>query len=296
MPIVRLSPCKINLYLDVLSPRPDGYHEIVTVMEPVALCDRLTFREIPDGISVVCDRPEIPGGKGNIVYRAAEVLRERAGIKAGIAIALEKQVPAGAGLGGGSGDAAIALQTLDEIWRTGRPEGELRELAARLGSDVPFFLDPRTALCRGRGEIVSPLPPAPPFWTVLIHPGVAVSTRWAYGELDRAGRRPAPPVGPLIDSLRRGKLEEIAPLLFNVFEEAVAARHPEVAQALLFLRDAGSLRALMSGSGSTAVGVMKSRAEAEAAATEARKTLPRTWSIFAVPNLSARPVLKTSTN
>jgi 4-diphosphocytidyl-2-C-methyl-D-erythritol kinase len=296
MSLTLLSPCKINLYLDVLSPRPDGYHEIVTVMEPVALFDRLIVSEIPGGIDVSCDRAEIPDGKGNIVYRAAECLRERAGLSRGIAVRIEKRVPAGAGLGGGSADAAVALRALNQIWKARLPEDALKEIAARLGSDVPFFLDPRTSLCRGRGEIISPLPPAPPFWMVLIHPGVDVSTRWAYGELDRARRRPAPPLEPLIESLPRGTIREIAPLLYNAFEEAVAKRHPEVSRALSFLMDAGALRALMSGSGSTAVGIAESREEAQIIARRARETLPPAWTVVAVPNLSACPVPKTSTN
>ncbi len=288
-PFARLSPCKINLYLDVRSPRPDGFHEVVTVMEPVALCDRLVFRVLPEELAVSCDRPEIPQGKENIVYRAAVLLRERSGSRRGASVRIEKRVPSGAGLGGGSADAATALRALDELWGTGLAEGALRELALNLGSDVPFFLAPRTSLCRGRGEKIAPLPPAPPFWALLIHPGVAVSTRWAYAELDRAGRPEPPPLEPLIEALRRGDLRALAPLLFNAFEEAVIRRHPEIGRALSFLKGAGALKALMSGSGSTAVGVMASRSEAESAEALARESLPAHWTIAAVPNLSARP-------
>jgi 4-diphosphocytidyl-2-C-methyl-D-erythritol kinase len=279
------SPCKINLYLNVLSPRPDGFHEIVTVMEPAGLMDRLVFREIPAGIEVTCDHPGVLGGKDNIVYKAAEMLHETTRPGSGIAIRIEKRVPIAAGLGGGSANAAAALKVLNALWGIGLDDRALRGLAERLGSDVPFFLDPRTSLCRGRGEIITPLPPAPPFWMVLINPGVAVSTRRAYADLDKAKRRPAPPVEPLLRALEKGDLKEIAPCLYNAFEEVVAAATPEVRRSLEFLRGEGALAALMSGSGSTAVGVMEDRSAADTVAARAGERLPRGWTIAAVPNL-----------
>lgn len=266
-----LSPCKFNLYLDALTARADGYHEVVTVMEPLDLCDSLEMEEIPGGIEVSVDRPDVPGGPLNLVYRALELLRDAAGTGRGARVLIRKRIPAAAGLGGGSGDAATALLGACRLWDISPPPGLLEGICARLGSDVAFFLRPRTSLCRGRGELVEPLPPAPALYALLVNPGVPLPTAWAYREIDRLPPRRPGALAPLLEALAAGDLPALAASAYNVFEEVSRRHRPDVVRTLEFLRARLPLGAVLAGSGATVVGLASSRSEAAAAAKAARE-------------------------
>jgi len=193
--LVLRAPCKINLSLEVLGRRPDGYHEIRTIMHTVDLCDELAFAVRLDGaLTLSCDDPAVPADGTNLVLRAAHLLRERGDPAAGAAIALRKRVPPGGGLGGGSADAAITLLALRDLWELRVTDDDLAEMAARLGSDVPFFLRGGTALCEGRGERVSRLPVGPAMHFVLVMPDLHVSTREVYAACGNGLTTPAPAV------------------------------------------------------------------------------------------------------
>src|SRR5215831_14410834 len=173
---------KVNLSLEVLGKRPDGFHEIASVMHAVDLADRLTLEAAPT-VSFHADDPELPTDEGNLVVRAAALLREAAGVEAGAKIELRKRIPVAAGLGGGSSDAAAALWGLSRLWGLGWSRARLAELAVRLGMDVPFFLGPGPALATGRGERLEPLGRMGGYALVLVNPGVSVSTREVYARV-----------------------------------------------------------------------------------------------------------------
>ncbi len=242
---------KINYTLDVLGKREDGYHQLASVMQTIALHDTLALRTRDDNaIVLVCDDPSLDTAD-NLALVAARLLREwSARSLPGVTIELRKQIPAQAGLGGGSSDAAAALIALDAYWDLRLGTDALRELGARLGSDVPFFLRRGTALIGGRGEIVEPLPPAEPLWIVLAKPPIGISTAAVFGALTSAAYSRGEDTDALVAAIRAGVS---LPLdrLSNALEEAVAATYPPVAAALDTLRDAGAPVARMSGSGAT---------------------------------------------
>lgn len=289
-----LSPCKINLFLDVVGRRGDGYHEVVTVIEPLDLCDRLTFRSTREVIEVTADDPEVPDGEANIVYRAARLLRERAETAGGVSIRIEKHIPSAAGLGGGSADAATALAALNRLWSLNYPLSTLSGLAGELGSDVPFFLSPRTSLWRGRGEKGEFLPPAPPFFAVLINPGFPLSTRRAYGELGISGpaRPPHEKLKNLLRALDNSDLPALGRSLYNRFQQELSPRYPPIRELLDFFRRRGALGALLSGSGPTVIGLTAARPEAEELAAAARREFPDNYRVIVASN---RPPAGTGT-
>ncbi len=175
------APAKVNLCLEVLGKRPDGFHEIRTVMQAVSLCDELEFRRRPDGhVGLSCSDPQLPVDERNLAVRAARLLQQRLGVQEGVDISLRKRVPVGGGLGGGSSDGAVTLLALRELWRLDITRQHLADLAAELGSDVPFFLWGGAAQCEGRGERVSPLACSRPMHYVLVMPSCAVSTAQVY--------------------------------------------------------------------------------------------------------------------
>jgi 4-diphosphocytidyl-2-C-methyl-D-erythritol kinase len=260
-----LAPAKINLHLEVLGLRPDGYHELAMVMQAIDLTDRLHLRRRDDGqLSLSCDRVELPTDGSNLILRAAELLRRHSGRKdLGAHLALQKRIPIGAGLAGGSSDGAAALKGLDRLWELDLGDAILQALAAELGSDVPFCLDGGTQLCFGRGELLEPLAcGASSDWAVLLikDPGASVSTPWAYGrcrelrgdfylesEADFEQRRGALRSGPLLKAWRG---ERPLPPLRNDLQSVVEPEQASVREGLALLRRSeGALAVAMSGSG-----------------------------------------------
>ena len=188
MPLNKKSPCKVNLLLNILGRRGDGFHELETVMQPVNLCDELAFERGGNGIRLTCGEKGLPTDSRNLVFRAAEKFFAAAKISDGVKIHLRKKIPLAAGLGGGSGNAAATLLALNELFDAPIASGKLQEIAATLGSDVPFFLQGKPALALGRGEKIQPLGELPALddkAILLIHPGFGISTPWAYQNLAR---------------------------------------------------------------------------------------------------------------
>lgn len=266
-PITVRAHAKINLCLTVLGRRTDGYHDLETVMQQLALHDELTFAPAGPGIRLRVDGdPKVPTDSRNLVFRAAALLAETAGVKPAVAIAMRKQVPSSAGLGGGSADAAAALKALNIFWDLRWPPAGLRKLGAALGADVPFALQGGTALARGKGEVLDELPFPGAFGVLLVKPSFGVSTAAVYARYDECGRPPGPGAGALVEALRRGRTDRLPNLLHNALEEVTIAMHPVLGELKDRMRAAGALGSLMAGSGPTIFGLFAAPAAARAAA------------------------------
>jgi len=263
------SPCKVNLLLNILGQRPDGFHELETVMQPVNFCDELFFERSGHGVRLSCSDTTLPADARNLVFRAAANFLAAAKISDGVKIHLEKKIPLAAGLGGGSGNAATTLLALNELFNQPLSLAKLDELAAALGSDIPFFLYGKPALAIGRGEKVEPLENFPALRGkafFLIHPGFGIATPWAYQNL---ARFPAALNGEkgraqkLISLLQTSDLKTAAAEFYNSLEAPVLDKFPVLSLYQEFLREHGALAALMSGSGSTTFAIAENLAAAE---------------------------------
>ena len=271
------APAKLNLFLEVLGRRPDGYHEIETVMVAVSLYDTLAILDDPSGeIRLRCNDPTLPVDGENLVIKAADRLKEATGCGGGARVVLTKAIPAQAGLAGGSSDAAATLVALDRIWGLGLSRERLDALASEVGSDVPFFNHVPAAVCRGRGERVEEVPLRDRLYFVLVCPTVGVSTADVY-------RRVVPPEGPrpvgaVLDALARGGRADLGPCLFNRLQPFAEAIRPELTRVRTALADLGpSLDgSAMSGSGSAYFGLCRNLAAARQAA-EILQTLGLGW-------------------
>ncbi|HOX08376.1 MAG TPA: 4-(cytidine 5'-diphospho)-2-C-methyl-D-erythritol kinase [Planctomycetota bacterium] len=246
------APAKVNLFLEVIAKRPDGYHEIETVMQAVDLCDRLSFWSRGDGeVTISVSGGDAPADDSNLAVRAARAVMQGSGTHGGVHLHIEKRVPSGGGMGGGSSDAAAVLRGLNRLWSLGASTADLGKLGAALGSDVNFFLHGGLALCRGRGEVVEPLPAGPEMGLLLHFPRVHIATAGIYGSLGRSLTGPRISSTNLVAKLLRGDLAGAGDELFNRLEEPVFAAHPGLAVAKERLRGSRALGALLSGSGST---------------------------------------------
>jgi 4-diphosphocytidyl-2-C-methyl-D-erythritol kinase len=276
---------KINLHLDVLRQRPDGYHEIETVLQSVGLFDTLHFVPRPSGVALLCDSPGVPTDRSNTCLRAAHALLEAAGRSEpprGVRIDLYKAIPAAAGFGGGSADAAATLVGLNAFWHLRLDEETLQRLASEIGSDVPFCLHGGTVLARGRGERLMPLTALRKTVFLLVFPGVPVSTAWAYENLRMGLTRRSHALS--MDQLKSilTRYPDSAQGLYNRLEDAVCPAQPIVAEVTSKLLQLGASVALMSGSGSGVFAAFKNRKDA----VEARHRLGRTdWRMPIVESL-----------
>ena len=258
------APAKINLTLDVLGRRPDGYHELRSVMQSVSLCDRLSVAVNGTGrVRVFCDQPDVPAGPENTVFRAAEAFFRETGLSGrGAEIAIEKRIPSRAGLGGGSADAAATLRALDRLCGTGLTRRELAGIGLSAGADVPFCVGGGTALAEGTGERLTPLPPLPPCGIVICKPADGVGTKEAYDALDASGAPPSDDTGPMLEALGRGDLPSAAGALGNGFEKAAPAGETEAAAMERAMLAAGALGVCRTGTGSAVFGLFRGAAEA----------------------------------
>ncbi|NUQ66638.1 MAG: 4-(cytidine 5'-diphospho)-2-C-methyl-D-erythritol kinase [Pirellulales bacterium] len=262
------APAKLNLFFEVLGKREDGYHEIETLVTPIGLCDTLYFREASAGpIDFACRQivsatavsdsgpQSIPAGPTNLVVRAIELLRERSGIVAGAVVRLIKRIPAAAGLGGGSSDAAAALLAANAGWRLGWPNGRLAALGAELGSDVPLFFAGGPAVCRGRGELVEPVGSLGNLHFVVVRPPAGLSTAAVY----RVCQPGAPPrrIAPLLEAFHRGNVRKAGRLMFNRLETAAETLSPWIQRLRHELARMDCLGYQMSGSGSCYFGICR---------------------------------------
>ncbi|HEX2516591.1 MAG TPA: 4-(cytidine 5'-diphospho)-2-C-methyl-D-erythritol kinase [Chloroflexota bacterium] len=256
-----LAPAKINLTLEVLGRRPDGFHALRSVMQVIALADRLTV-EPADTLTLTCSLPELESAQ-NLVWRAAELLRRETGTAAGAMMNLQKAIPVAAGLGGGSSDAASALLALDRLWDLRLPRGRLLELGARLGSDVPFFLgETGCALVEGRGELLSPLPDLAPRWVVLVRPPQPLSTAAVFGALPPARWSDGARTGAWIAASEGGRH---VPPPFNDLEPVALELAPAARAARDALRAAGGEALALSGTGPTVFALFEEEAPARVA-------------------------------
>ncbi len=266
----KLSPCKVNLLLNILGKRADGFHELETLFHPVNLCDRLTFQRGGVGVQLTCNDSTLPTDATNLVHRAAAKFFDAAKISEGVRIHLEKHIPMAAGLGGGSGNAAITLVGLNELFGVPLELPQLHALAATLGSDVNFFLQSKPALATGRGEQVASLDDfralqGSSFF--LIHPGFGISTPWAYRDL---ARFPAALNGTpgraqkLIAQLQGQDLAAAGREFYNSLEAPALAKYPVLTLYQEFLREHGAVATLMSGSGSTTFAIFPNQSAAAA--------------------------------
>jgi len=289
MALEKQSHCKVNLLLNILGKRADGFHELETVMQPIAVYDRIEIARGAGGIQLTCSESTLPTDGRNLVYRAAELFLKRFAVKDGVKLHLEKRIPLAAGLGGGSGNAAVTLLALNELF--GRPVGmeELAALAAQLGSDVPFFLQPQAALASGRGEKIEPLgnfSALKECAALLIHPGFGISTAWAYQSLARFPRALNGTPGRaanLIRLLRGIDLPAAGREFYNSLEAPALEKYPLLVLFQEFLRQQGAVATLMSGSGSTTFGIFGSLSAAETAAEQVRSRFGGSGWIAAVP-------------
>jgi 4-diphosphocytidyl-2-C-methyl-D-erythritol kinase len=276
---------KVNLALEVLGRRADGYHEIATVMQAVDLSDRLVL-EPADGLELRVTAPGIPADGTNLALRAAAALRSASGTPRGARITLDKRIPAAAGLGGGSSDAAAVLLGLNRLWNLRWPLARLAEVAVTLGMDVPFFLRGGAALGTGRGERLARVP-AGSLALVLVNPRFGSSTAEAYGRVTPAMYTDGSRSRTVAAALRARRAARVAASLYNGLEGAVAPRHPEIGQMEAALLAAGALGAAMSGSGPTVFGVARSMEHAQ----QIRRRLVRgSWECWAVRTLTGPAV------
>lgn len=269
---VRVS-AKINFWLEVLRKREDGYHELSSLMLPVAVFDEIGLEVVePGGIALECDHPEVPRDGGNLAWRAAELFCERAGVSPHLSIRLRKGIPVGAGLGGGSADAAGVLLGLDRLYPKRVSREELHSLATRLGADVPFFLHGRPALATGIGEKLEPVAGVMDYPILLVKPPVNVSTAWVYGSLKLTRGESRIKVPTLL-----ADPWNFAGLLQNDLESVTLTAVPMLPRLKTWMVEQGAMAALMSGSGPTVFGVFAGPEEAGRAEAAAAGDWPECW-------------------
>ena len=258
---------KINIGLDVLRRRADGYHEVKMIMQTVDIYDELVLeRRKQPGIELRMDNSELPSGGDNLICRAADLLFREKEITGGVNISLTKRIPIAAGMAGGSADAAAALRGVNELFDLGYSQKELQALGVGLGADIPYCLAGGTMLSEGIGEILTPLPAPPAAHLVIAKPDINVSTAFVYGNLHADSLAWHPDIDGMIAALQKGDLDGITGRLGNVLETVTVKAHPVIEQIKELLRKQGAENALMSGSGPTVFGIFKEKETAERAA------------------------------
>ncbi|WP_226660099.1 4-(cytidine 5'-diphospho)-2-C-methyl-D-erythritol kinase [Pseudalkalibacillus hwajinpoensis] len=251
------APAKINLALDVLHKRPDGFHEVEMVMTNVDLADRLELTELRrNEIIIESTSGFVPDDQRNLAFQAAALLKKKFNIRQGIAIKIDKQIPVAAGLAGGSSDAAATLRGLNELWELGLTYDQLADIGSEIGSDVAFCVYGGTALAKGRGEIIQPIDAPPPCWVILAKPSIGVSTAEVYRRL-RTNEMNHPDVRGMMQAIEEKNYEGICDLLGNVLEDVTLKLHPEVRQIKEKMESLGADGVLMSGSGPTVFGLTR---------------------------------------
>lgn len=259
---------KINLGLDVLRRREDGYHEVKMIMQTISLYDELELRKVKQpGIQVKTNLYYLPTNENNLVYRAAKLLMEEFGIAEGISINLHKKIPVAAGMAGGSSDAAAVLWGVNQMYGLGLSRKDLMERGVRLGADVPYCVLRGTALAEGIGEKLSVLPSMPKCYILIAKPGISVSTKFVYENLHANDLRPEqhPDVDAMIDAMKKKDLPLLASRMGNVLETVTVPAYPVIDKIKTCMMDSGALGAMMSGSGPTVFGIFDTQAKARKA-------------------------------
>lgn len=263
-----LSPAKVNLFLKVLKKRSDGYHDIITVMQPISLYDEI-YLDISDGkgIFIECDNKTIPSDKTNIAFKAAEAFFSKTGFAKKVSIKIKKNIPVAAGLGGGSSNAASVLMGLNKMLGAGLSKKDLMEIGEKLGSDVPFFIFGGSAIATGRGEKLEKIE-LPKFWYVIINPGFPVSTAWAYENLDLTKKQENINIPFLKKRVNSFSIEDI---LENDLESVTVKKYPDIENIKASLKNLGAKGAMMSGSGPTVFGIFEDERAAKSAFDRIKK-------------------------
>lgn len=271
------SYAKINLTLDVLRRRADGYHEVKMIMQTVGLHDEVRVSKREQGIELHTDLSYIPTDERNLAFRAAQLFFEKTGIAGGAHIILKKNIPVAAGLAGGSGNAAAVLRALNRLYRAEMTTDELAEIGVEIGADVPYCIVGGTMLAEGIGEKLTVIPPMPHCFAVLVKPELSVSTKRVYEALDMKQIREHPDTNGVIEALEAGNRKEIAIRMYNVLQQVTEQMHPEIAEIRSRLLGCGATGAIMSGSGPTVFGLFEQKETAEHAYQTMRQYYSETF-------------------
>lgn len=256
---------KINLGLDVLGKRDDGYHEVRMIMQSVRVYDRIILTKTKEeGITVKTNRAYLPTDENNLVYKAAKLLMDEFGIEGGIDIDLKKFIPVAAGMAGGSSDAAAVLHGMNRMYNLRLSEEQLMKRGVTIGADIPFCIMRGTVLSEGIGEILTPLKSTPPCHLVIAKPGISVSTKQVYEALDMAKDIEHPDIDGMIAAINEGDIKKLAGLMSNVLETVTGNDYPIIGQLEDYMKEHGALGAIMSGSGPTVFGIYDDEAAARA--------------------------------
>lgn len=256
---------KINLGLDVVGRLENGYHVVKMVMQTVGIYDALTFEKIPEGIRITADNGELPTNEDNLIYKAAKLMCERYGVREGIQIHLQKNIPIAAGMAGGSTDAAATMKGINELFALNVPMQELMELGVKIGADVPYCIMGGTALAEGIGEKLTRLPDAPNCYLLVAKPDINVSTKYVYEHLDAEGVAVHPDIDGMVQAVREGSLQGIIDRMGNVLETVTVRTHPVIDQLKSRMRGLGAEGSMMSGSGPTVFGIFTDEKKAQEA-------------------------------
>ncbi|WP_343210738.1 4-(cytidine 5'-diphospho)-2-C-methyl-D-erythritol kinase [Anaerolentibacter hominis] len=272
---------KINLGLDVLGKREDGYHELRMIMQTIRLADQVYLKKTKaPGIHFKTNLPYLPCDERNIAWQAASMIMKEFSIEEGIFISLSKKIPVAAGLAGGSSDAAAVLVGMNRLFHLDLPKKELMQRGVQLGADVPYCILRGTALSEGIGEILTPLPPVPDCCVVILKPDFSVSTRYVYSHLRVGPDTRHPDIDGMLQDIADGSINGIATKLGNVLEEVTIPVHPEIAQIKQTMLDCGALGALMSGSGPTVFGLYSSFETGRKACGQLRRIYPSAFTFY----------------
>lgn len=263
---------KINLALDVLRKREDGYHEVRMLMQTIQMYDTLDIhkKETP-GIELETNLSFVPNDERNLVYKAAKLLMDEFDVQEGVSMRLEKTIPVAAGMAGGSSDAAAAFIGINKLFNLGLTKEELMERAVKIGADVPYCIMRGTALAEGIGEKLTRIEPVPRCYVLVGKPGISVSTKEAYGNLNLAGITEHPDIDGMMEDIKKGDLYGMVEKMQNVFEPGIIANHPEIQRIKDIMEENGALKAMMSGSGPTVFGIFDDKEKMETAAAILRE-------------------------
>lgn len=269
--IRRKAYAKVNLGLDVVRKREDGYHEVKMVMQTIGIHDVLSFQKQEAGITLDIDRIELPKDGNNLIYRTAKLIMEEYSLKEGVKIHLKKNIPIAAGLAGGSTDAAAVFKGMNELFNLGMTPERMAELGVKIGADVPYCLMGGTALAEGIGEKLTPLPAAPAAILLVAKPDISVSTKHVYESLNAREIMFHPDIDGMVKAVSRRDLEGIIDRMKNVLESVTAQEYPVIDQLKDFMKEQGAEQAIMSGSGPTVFGIFDSQEKAAKAFLELKK-------------------------
>ncbi len=267
--IIKKAYAKVNLGLDVIRRREDGYHEVRMIMQTVDICDVLTFtRQERPGIVVTTDKEELPGDESNLIYKAARLVTETYSVREGIKIELQKRIPMAAGMAGGSTDAAAVFHGMNEMFELGMDEDDMCALGVKIGADIPYCIKGGTALAEGIGEILTKLPDAPACVVLVAKPDIDVSTKYVYENLHAESLEYHPDIDGMRAAIEEGDLRGMTERMGNVLETVTVNAYPVIREIKEVMKKSGAWNALMSGSGPTVFGIFGEEEKARKAYNE----------------------------